>query len=139
MSTTNNGYRVVVLEVTDVVKRIRPDRPNLYVGVTTRTAQQLAVGLNNGDCQPSWARHNIVRIRADLTSPDTVTLDEAVEQRDTLIRQLRTKGYTVNPDTTDYRTYVTNQNIYDPACGSGGILVAVLNHIRQLQEDTDGK
>ena len=116
----STDYRVVVLEVTDVVERIRPDRPNLYVGVTTRTAQQLADGLNNGRYRPSWARHNIVQIRADLATDDTVTYDEAVEQRDTLIRQLRTKGYTVNRTTTAYRTYVINLHnpkLKDPGKG----------------------
>jgi len=120
MSATINDYRVVALEVTDVVERIRPDRPNLYVGVTTRTAQQLADGLNNGRYRPSWARHNIVQIRADLATDDTVTYDEAVEQRDTLIRQLRTKGYTVNRKTTAYRTYVINLHnpkLKDPGKG----------------------
>ena len=102
------SYRVVVLEVTDVVERVRPHLPNVYVGVTTRTAQQLADGLNNGRYRPSWARHNIAQIRADLVTDDTVTFDEAIEQRDTLIRQLRTNGYTVNRNTTAYRTYVIN-------------------------------
>ena len=119
-SSVSTAYRVVVLEVTDVVDRIRPDRPNLYVGVTTRTAQQLADGLNNGRYRPSWARHNVVQVRADLATDDTVTYDEAVEQRDTLIRQLRTKGYTVNRKTTAYRTYVINLHnptLKDPGKG----------------------
>ena len=141
MSVTTNDYRVVVLEVTDVVERIRPDRPNLYVGVTTRTAQQLADGLNNGRYRPLWARHNIVQIRADLATDDTVTYDEAVEQRDTLIRQLRTKGYTVNRTTTAYRTYVINlhnPNLTDP--GKGYVYVGQTSKTPQqrLQEHLTG-
>lgn len=141
MSATINDYRVVVLEVTDVVERIRPDRPNLYVGVTTRTAQQLADGLNNGRYRPSWARHNIVQIRADLATDDTVTYDEAVEQRDTLIRQLRTKGYTVNRTTTAYRTYVINlhnPNLKDP--GKGYVYVGQTSKTpeQRLQEHLTG-
>ena len=134
-------YRVVVLEVTDVVKRISPDRPNLYVGVTTRTAQELADGLNNGRYRPSWARHNIVQIRTDLASADTVTHDEAVEQRDTLIRQLRTKGYTVNRKTTAYRTYVINLHnpkLKDP--GKGYVYVGQTSKTpeQRLQEHLTG-
>ena len=134
-------YRVVVLEVTDVVERIRPDRPNLYVGVTTRTAQQLADGLNNGRYRPSWARNNIVQVRADLATDDTVTYDEAVEQRDTLIRQLRTKGYTVNRKTTAYRTYVINLHnpkLKDP--GKGYVYVGQTSKTpeQRLQEHLTG-
>ena len=47
--TSEPTYRVVVLELTNVVSRIRTDRPNIYVGVTTRTAEQLADGLNEAN------------------------------------------------------------------------------------------
>ena len=135
------SYRVVVLEVTDVVERIRPHLPNVYVGVTTRTAQQLADGLNNGRYRPSWARHNIVQIRADLTTDNTVTYDEAVEQRDTLIRQLRTNGYTVNRTTTAYRTYVIN--LHNPSLkepGKGYVYVGQTSKTpeQRLQEHLTG-
>ena len=118
MSVTTSGFRVVVLELTDVVERARLDRPNLFIGVTTGTAQQLADGLNNGRYRPSCARHNTVGVREDLASAVTVTYDEAVQQRDDLNRRLRTKGYTLNRNTTAYRTYVIN--LHDPNLKDSG-------------------
>ena len=100
------NYRVVVLELTDVVPRIRADRPNIYVGVTTRAPQQLAEGLNNGKYKPAWARNNVVEVLDKLAPDGTFTYTEAIQRRDDLKRQLRTKGYTVNQNTTAYRTYV---------------------------------
>ena len=102
------SYRVVVLELTDVVPRIRPDRPNIYVGITTRTSQQLADGLNDGKYKPVWVRNNVVGLLDKLAPNGTFTYMEAKQQRDELKRQLRTKGYTVNRNTTAYRTYVIN-------------------------------
>lgn len=113
-------YRVVVLELTDVVSRIRTDRPNIYVGVTTRTAEQLADGLNGGKYKPAWARSNVVGILDTLAPTGTFTYTEAKQLRDDLKRQLRTKGYTVNRNTTAYRTYVIdlhNPDLDDPGKG----------------------
>jgi len=118
--TSDSRYRVVVLELTNVVSRIRTDRPNLYVGVTTRTPQQLADGLNNGKYTPAWARNNVVGILDTLAPAGTFTYTEAKQLRDDLKRQLRTKGYTVNRNTTAYRTYVINlhnPNLADPGKG----------------------
>ena len=105
---TDAAYRVVVLELSNVVPRIRTDRPNIYVAVTTRTPQQLADGLNNGKYKPAWARNNVVGLLDKLAPTGTFTYTEAKQLRDDLKRQLRTKGYTVNRNTTAYRTYVIN-------------------------------
>ena len=82
--TSDLRYRVVVLELTNVVSRIRTDRPNLYVGVTTRTPQQLADGLNNGKYTPSWARNSVVGILDTLAPAGTFTYTEAKQLRDDL-------------------------------------------------------
>lgn len=134
-------YRVVVLELTNVVSRIRTDRPNLYVGVTTRTPQQLADGLNNGKYTPSWARNNVVGILDTLAPAGTFTYTEAKQLRDDLKRQLRTKGYTVNRNTTAYRTYVINlhnPNLTDP--GTGYVYVGQTSKTpeQRLQEHLNG-
>jgi predicted GIY-YIG superfamily endonuclease len=112
--------RVVVLEIVDVKPRIRADRPNLYIGVTTRTASELAEMFATRKGRPAWVRGNVVRVRADLAPDVTVDRELAVELRDDLIRRLRTKGYTVNRNTTAYRTYVINlhnPNLADPGKG----------------------
>ena len=139
--TSDPRYRVVVLELTNVVSRIRTDRPNLYVGVTTRTPQQLADGLNNGKYTPSWARNNVVGILDTLAPAGTFTYTEAKQLRDDLKRQLRTKGYTVNRNTTAYRTYVINlhnPNLTDP--GKGYVYVGQTSKTpeQRLQEHLNG-
>ena len=119
-SPNESNYRVVVLELTNVVSRIRTDRPNIYVGVTTRTPQQLADGLSNGKYKPAWARNNAVGLLDKLAPTGTFTYTEAKQLRDDLKRQLRTKGYTVNRNTTAYRTYVINldnPDLTDPGKG----------------------
>ena len=139
--TSDPRYRVVVLELTNVVSRIRTDRPNLYVGVTTRTPQQLADGLNNGKYTPAWARNNVVGILDTLAPAGTFTYTEAKQLRDDLKRQLRTKGYTVNRNTTAYRTYVINlhnPNLTDP--GKGYVYVGQTSKTpeQRLQEHLNG-
>ena len=99
-------YQVVVLELTDVVTRIYADRPNIYVGLSTRTAQELMDGLNRGKLKPAWARNNVTGVRAEFAPTQLFTLDEAKTERDALIRQLRRKGYRVNRIKKAYRTYV---------------------------------
>jgi len=119
-TSDETNYRVVVLELTNLVSRIRTDRPNIYVGVTTRIPQQLAEGLNNGKYKPAWARNNVVGLLDKLAPTGTFTYMEAKQLRDDLKRQLRTKGYTVNRNTTVYRTYVINldnPNLADPGKG----------------------
>ena len=139
--TSDPRYRVVVLELTNVVSRIRTDRPNLYVGVTTRTPQQLADGLNNGKYTPAWARNNVVGILDTLAPAGTFTYTEAKQLRDDLKRQLRTKGYTVNRNTTAYRTYVINldnPDLTDP--GKGYVYVGQTSKTpeQRLQEHLNG-
>jgi len=139
--TSEPTYRVVVLELTNVVSRIRTDRPNIYVGVTTRTPQQLADGLNNGKYTPAWARNNVVGILDTLAPAGTFTYTEAKQLRDDLKRQLRTKGYTVNRNTTAYRTYVINlhnPNLTDP--GKGYVYVGQTSKTpeQRLQEHLNG-
>lgn len=116
--TDTHGYRVVVLELDDVVPRIRADRPNLYVGISTRPAGDLADGLNSGRYRPAWARRHVLAVRADLAPDVTLEHTAAVRQLDTIIRRLRTKGYTVNRNTTAYRTYVIN--LHNPALADTG-------------------
>ena len=140
-SSDEANYRVVVLELTNVVSRIRTDRPNIYVGVTARTAQQLADGLNDGKYKPAWARNNVVGLLDKLAPTGTFTYMEAKQLRDDLKRQLRTKGYTVNRNTTAYRTYVINldnPNLADP--GKGYVYVGQTSKTpeQRLQEHLNG-
>ena len=113
-------YRVVILELEDVVPRVLDDRPNLYVGVSARRAEDLAAGLNEGRFKPAWARHQVVTTRQDLTVTGMFNHDLAKAHRDDLIRTLRSKGFRVNRIGRAYRTYVINLHnpkLKDPGRG----------------------
>lgn len=114
----NNAHGVVVIELDDVVPRIREDRPNLLVRATTRTGGQLLEGLRAGRYRPTWARGHAMRVRADLGGADKLDRDTANQQRDDLVRKLRQKGFTVNRNTTAYRTYVIN--LHNPQLADPG-------------------
>ena len=119
-SPTSDSYRVVVVELDDVVPRIREDRPNLLVRTTTRTSDQLLEGLRAGRYRPAWARGHAIRVRMDLGGTEEQDRDTANQQRDILIRALRQKGFTVNRNATAYRTYVINlhnPDLADPGKG----------------------
>ena len=64
---------------------------------------------------------SITKAIQDADATATVEADTAARD---LIRQLRTRGYTVNPNTTAYRTYVIN--LHDPTrtdVGAGYVYV----------------
>ena len=134
-------YRVVVLELNDIVPRIQPELPNLYVGVSLRTSRELAHGLNNGRFRPKWAHHHVTRTRDDLSFPFLTDFDRAIRLRNLLATTLRTRGYTVNRNTTAYRTYVINlhnPNLTDP--GKGLVYVGQTSKTpeQRLQEHLTG-
>lgn len=106
--SSNQSYALVVIELDDIVPRIREDRPNVLVRTTTRTGDQLLEGLRASRYRPMWARGHASRVRLDLGGAEGLDRDNANQQRDELIRKLRQKGFTVNRNTTAYRTYVIN-------------------------------
>ena len=139
--TPSDMHRVVVLETADLVTRVLPDRPNLYIGITTRTPAELAAGLNDGKYKPIWARHQVVAVREDLAPVATTDLDTARLQRSDLIKKLRQRGYTVNRNNTAYRTYVIN--LYNPELGDPGKGYVYVGQTskdpdQRLQEHLDG-
>jgi len=112
------SYAVVVIELDDVVPRIRQDRPNLLVRTTTRTGDQLLEGLCASRYRPTWARGHVIRVRTDLGGAEELDRDTANQRRDELVRELRKKGFTVNRNTTAYRTYVIN--LHNPQLADPG-------------------
>lgn len=106
MEQPDLSYRVIVVELSDVVPRRRGDRPNLYVGLTTmdpRTRFDLLV-TGRG---PSWLRGHIVTLRTDL-SPQQQFADpgEARAAKSSLIKSLKSAGFTVNRDVSVWTVYV---------------------------------
>ena len=109
---------LVVLELDDVVPRIRGNRPNLLVQTTTRTGDALLQELVAGRGKPAWARGRVVQARADLCDEQHPDRKTAHQRRDELVRNLRQKGFTVNRNTTAYRTYVIN--LHNPQLADPG-------------------
>ena len=140
--TTDAGYRVVVLELLDVVPRIRTELPNVYVGITTRTSQQLADGLKAGRFKPSWARNNVLKPCDELAKLDPLDFERAKQVRDQLIKELRMQGYTVNRQVKAYCTYVVNlhnENLKDPGKGYVYVGETSLTPEERLQAHLLGK
>lgn len=105
-------YRIAVIELTHVGPRVDSEFPHLYTGLTLRAPEQLAKGLAHGRYRPKWAHGNVVGPREDLTSKGDFLRSDAMRIRDGLIQKFRSEGYTVNRNTTAYRTYVIN--LVDP-------------------------
>lgn len=136
------SYRVVVLELLDVVPRICQGLPNVYVGVTSRTSQELATGLKAGRYKPSWARNNVVKPRDELAKLDPLEFEQAKQVRDQIIKELRMQGYTVNRKAKAYRTYVVNlhnKNLKDPGKGYVYVGETSLTPEERLQAHLLGK
>jgi len=109
---SENLFYVVVIELDDVVRRVRSDRPNLYVGLSSYAPGTFVEGLHAGRFRPRWTHGHVVGVRQDLQPDGQLPRALATETRDALIRRLRTQGFTVNRNTTAYRTYVIN--LHDP-------------------------
>jgi len=105
-------YEIAVIELHDLGPRVVNSHPYLYVGLTLMPPEQLAKGLSEGRYRPQWAHGQVVRTRRDLAPQGDFLRPDAVRTRDALIHKLRTEGYTVNRNTTAYRTYVIN--LVDP-------------------------
>ena len=102
------NYRIAVIELDDICPRIEPDLPNLYVGVTSRTPDELFDGLSNNKFRPSWARGHVLKPRYDLVPDRCTSLEDARHRKAEHVKGLRRQGFTVNKNTEAYRTYVIN-------------------------------
>ena len=100
-------YRIAVIELDDICPRIEPDLPNLFVGVTSRTPDELFDGLSNNKFRPKWARGHVLKPLRPC-SRSVHFLDDARHRKVEHIKGLRRQGFTVNRNTEAYRTYVIN-------------------------------
>lgn len=94
-----DNYRVAVIELDDICPRIEPDLPNLFVGVTSRTPDELFRGLSNNKFRPKWARGHVITPRNDLIPDRCTSLDDARHRKAEHIKGLRRQGFTVNRNT----------------------------------------
>lgn len=104
----DDRHRVLVVELDDGFgPRRRPDRPNVFVGITTREPAAQFERVRSGSKRHRAIRDHGIRLREDLSRsyPPTTEAD-ARRQKRKLVEKLMRKGYTVNGDTRVWTLYV---------------------------------
>lgn len=97
-------YKLVVVELADVVPRRDANKPNLYVGFADAALEGLDDVISHAK---EWARGHEVELCQDLARDTRFTVKKSAKKaRAKLVRKLGNQGYTVNRDTTVYRMYV---------------------------------
>lgn len=104
MKSKQHTYRILVIELDDVVTRRNPAKPNLLVTLTVDTPERRFTSLAKGK---SWYSNHLRELRLDLAPQITFRSREtAAEASSKLIRKLKSHGFTVNRDTTVWSLYV---------------------------------
>ena len=97
-------YKLVLVELADVVPRRDANKPNLYVGFADAALEGLDDVISHAK---EWARGHEVELCQDLARDTRFTAKKSAKKaRAKLVRKLGNQGYTVNRDTTVYRMYV---------------------------------
>jgi hypothetical protein len=100
-------YRVVVIELDDLLPRLESGLPNLCVVVTCREPADRFAALRTPDARPLWAAGHVRRLRTDLSIRRTYGTHRRAERaRDRLVERLLREGYVVNRRRDQRRVYV---------------------------------
>jgi hypothetical protein len=95
-------YKLLILEVDDVVARRHSELPCLYVGI-----QKAQISAMESYDLPDWVRNASPVEREDLTPSTRFSMKtNAQERKARLIGSLGAKGYTINQCTVVYSLYV---------------------------------
>lgn len=113
-------YRLLVIEIEDVVPRRAENMPNLFVTRTLDSAETRFAYLKL-ESKNQWYSGHLVRLRNDLTN-DTAYSDLRVAGRAlrSLVDDLSLQGYTVNRDTRVWNVYVVEldpSDVQNPGLG----------------------
>ena len=104
MKSKQHTYRILVIELDDVVARRNPAKPNLLVTLTVDTPERRFTALAKGK---SWYSNHLRDLRLDLAPQVTFRSREtAAEAESKLVRKLKSQGFTVNRDNTVWSLYV---------------------------------
>lgn len=104
MKSKQHSYRILVIELDDVVTRRNPAKPNLLVTLTVDTPERRFNSLAKGK---SWYSSHLRELRLDLAPQVTFTNREtAAKAESKLIHKLKSQGFTVNRDTAVWSLYV---------------------------------
>lgn len=102
----NKKYGVIVVELDDVVPRRHPEKPNLFVGITTVDLETRWESLERSK-RHRWLRGHIRDLRRDLCiETELESREEANTQKHSLIKRLLSEGYTVNRNVSVWTVYV---------------------------------
>lgn len=113
-------YRIIVIELGDVVERRDPKKPNLYVTKTVSSPEDRFAMIQYGK-KKHWYTGHVKRLRSDLAPSKTYKSSEDAKTALTKLKQkLMSEGFTVNRDTTVWTVYVIELDkaaVSDPGKG----------------------
>jgi len=99
-------YRLIVIELDDVVPRRDQRKPNLYVARTVSPPEERFATIQRSK-KIHWYTAHVLRLRADLTNSRTYkSSEDAREACSKLSKKLTSEGYTVNRNTEVWTVYV---------------------------------
>lgn len=103
---TPQEYRLIVVELDDVVPRREPQKPNLYLAITVSSPEKRFEAINRTKRQ-NWYAGHIKRLRTDLMNSSIHRSREDAKRALTkLTQKLMSEGYTVNRNTKVWTVYV---------------------------------
>lgn len=99
-------YQLMIIELDDVVPRLNPDKPNLYLAKTVSNPKDRFEVIQRSKKQ-RWYSSHVLQLRLDLTPSESyATSQEATAAMKELKKELRKDGYTVNRDNKVWSVYV---------------------------------
>ena len=99
-------YRLIVIELDDVVPRRDQRKPNLYVARTVTPPDERFATIQRSK-KIHWYTAHVLKLRSDLANSRTYkSSDDAREACSKLSKKLTSEGYTVNRNTQVWTVYV---------------------------------
>ena len=99
-------YRLIVIELDDVVPRRDQRKPNLYVARTVTPPEERFATIQRSK-KIHWYTAHVLKLRSDLANSRTYkSSDDAREACSKLSKKLTSEGYTVNRNTQVWTVYV---------------------------------
>ena len=99
-------YRLIVIELDDVVPRRDQRKPNLYVARTVTPPDERFATIQRSK-KIHWYTAHVLKLRSDLANSRTYkSSEDAREACSKLSKKLSSEGYTVNRNTQVWTVYV---------------------------------
>lgn len=99
-------YRLIVIELDDVVPRRDQRKPNLYVARTVTPPDERFATIQRSK-KIHWYTAHVLKLRSDLANSRTYkSSEDAREACSKLSKKLTSEGYTVNRNTQVWTVYV---------------------------------